>query len=429
MISMARSIGHGGKYVSYMNGESANKKHPEKIYFIQSHFLQPQLDGTAVENAFKNRCSGHSAMKKFAIELMFSPSPEHTKGYTLKDWAKLEDDFIEEYDAIELVNPETNKTWSEKTNLAGSKRVSFLHLESKSETPHIHIAACRVDENGNTNNDHLIHERAQWAAERVAIKRGWKTAKEIHKENAAEISKMCRQILLKMDSYSFEKYVAEIEKHGFVVHVKEGNTGYAIMNGHAKYKGSELDGRKFTIPNLKATWIRLHAENIQQQTQEEVRKQTSSVNSEKPSLVERTSVQQQVSSSVASPQNSSPQSSGPIGDYLEPRSGCSLFRFSYDGVDYRRYLPDRFIRMVNDEYDYRFFQNVDLHIGLASAIFAGIYAGLMAQAPVSAGGGGGGPTSGWGRKKDEDDELWGRRAIALANGIRPKKRKSKSMGL
>ena len=85
--------------------------------------------------------------------------------------------------------------------------------------------------------------------------------------------------------------------------------------------------------------------------------------------------------------------------------------------------------MVNDEYDYRFFQNVDLHIGLASAIFAGIYAGLMAQAPVSAGGGGGESSSGWGHKKDEDDEQWGRRAIALANGIRPKKSKSKSMGL
>ena len=85
--------------------------------------------------------------------------------------------------------------------------------------------------------------------------------------------------------------------------------------------------------------------------------------------------------------------------------------------------------MVNDEYDYRFFKDVDLHIGLASAIFAGIYAGLMAQAPVSTGGGGGESTSGWGRKKDEDDEQWGRRAIALANGVRPKKRKSKSMGL
>ena len=93
MIAMARSIGHGGKYMDYMDGESKNKKHPEKIYFVQSHFLQPQLDGTALENAFKNRCRGHPGMKKYAIEIVFSPPPEYTKDFSLQDWARLEDDF------------------------------------------------------------------------------------------------------------------------------------------------------------------------------------------------------------------------------------------------------------------------------------------------------------------------------------------------
>ena len=50
----------------------------------------------------------------------------------------------------------------------------------------------------------------------------------------------------------------------------------------------------------------------------------------------------------------------------------------------------------------------------------------MAQAQTSGSGGGGQFFSGWGRKKDEDDERWARRAIALANGIRPKKSKSTS---
>ena len=50
----------------------------------------------------------------------------------------------------------------------------------------------------------------------------------------------------------------------------------------------------------------------------------------------------------------------------------------------------------------------------------------MAQAQTSGGGGGGQSSSGWGRKKDEDDERWARRAIAIANGIRPKKSKSTS---
>ena len=276
MIAMARSIGHGGKYMDYMDGESKNKKHPEKIYFLQSHFLQPQLDGTALENAFKNRCRGHPGMKKYAIEIVFSPPPEYTKDFSLQDWARLEDDFTTEFDDIELRCPKTGKLWSEKTNISGSKRVSFLHKESKSGVHHLHMGVCRVDENDNTNNDHMIHERAQWAAERVAIKRGWKTAAQVHKENVAEVSKMCRQILLKMDLYSFEKYVAEIEKRGYSVSVKEGNTGYAIMNGHAKYKGSELDGRHYTIPNLLSTWKKLHAEEDEKRRE----KEASTINSD-----------------------------------------------------------------------------------------------------------------------------------------------------
>lgn len=91
-------------------------------------------------------------------------------------------------------------------------------------------------------------------------------------------------------------------------------------------------------------------------------------------------------------------------------------------------LPDWFTRKVNDEYDYRFFEDVDVHIGLASAIFAGIYAGLMAQAQTSGGGGGGQSTLEWGKKRDEDEERWANHAIALANGIRPKKSKSRSKG-
>jgi hypothetical protein len=49
-------------------------------------------------------------------------------------------------------------------------------MESNSGVPHLHAAVCRMDEDGKINNDHNIHLRAQWAAERVAKKRGWITA-------------------------------------------------------------------------------------------------------------------------------------------------------------------------------------------------------------------------------------------------------------
>ena len=51
------------------------------------------------------------------------------------------------------------------TNLAGSKYSVWLHTESKGEVPHLHAAVCRLDEDGNINNDHNIHLRAQRAAE------------------------------------------------------------------------------------------------------------------------------------------------------------------------------------------------------------------------------------------------------------------------
>ena len=366
-------------------------------------------------------------MKKYAIEIVFSPPPEYTKDFSLQDWARLEDDFTTEFDDIELRCPKTGKLWSEKTNISGSKRVSFLHKESKSGVHHLHMGVCRVDENDNTNNDHMIHERAQWAAERVAIKRGWKTAAQVHKENVAEVSKMCRQILLKMDTYSFDKYIAEIEKRGYSVSVKEGNTGYAIMNGHAKYKGSELDGRHYTIPNLLSTWKKLHAEEDEKRREKEASTKNTPAKEQYVGKTERPAATPKKPTVSHSVQNSiKQQPSKPIGNYLLPQPGCSFYRFYHDGIEFCRFLPDKFIQMVEDEYDYRYFEDIDIHIGLASAIFAGIYAGLIAQAQTSGGGGGGQSSSGWGRKKDEDDERWARRAIAIANGIRPKKSKSTS---
>ena len=54
--------------------------------------------------------------------------------------------------------------------LADNKYTVYLHMESKGKVLHLHAAICRFDENGNINNDHNIHLRAQRAAERVAMK-------------------------------------------------------------------------------------------------------------------------------------------------------------------------------------------------------------------------------------------------------------------
>ena len=113
----------------------------------------------------------HAPKGKNVIRIEISPAKEHTEHFTMKDWEKLWNDFVREYDCIEFRNRQ-GEIYSHKTNLSGSIYSVWLHLESKSGIPHLHAAVCRKDKEGRTNNHHNIHLRAQYAAERVARKRG-----------------------------------------------------------------------------------------------------------------------------------------------------------------------------------------------------------------------------------------------------------------
>lgn len=77
--------------------------------------------------------------------------------------------LVEIEDACRIIR----KAHSRQTNLTNSKYPVWLHKESAGEVPHLYAAVCRLDEDGNINNDHNIHLRTQRAAERVAKKRGY----------------------------------------------------------------------------------------------------------------------------------------------------------------------------------------------------------------------------------------------------------------
>ena len=85
--------------------------------------------------------------------------------------------------------------YSHKTNIANSIYSVWLHYESDSGIPHLHAAVCRKDRDGQTNNDHNIHIRAQDAAQNVALQRGWITAAEIHRINADKVADDLMDIL------------------------------------------------------------------------------------------------------------------------------------------------------------------------------------------------------------------------------------------
>lgn len=82
----------------------------------------------------------------------------------------------------------------------------WLHTESEGGVPHLHAAVCRMDEEGNINNDHNIHLRAQRAAERVTKKRGWTTAAQVRNSNIHQVNRDCLDALKSMQSWSWEEY-------------------------------------------------------------------------------------------------------------------------------------------------------------------------------------------------------------------------------
>ena len=214
MIAKAKSISHGINDIGYITGESRNKKHPERIFHVKDNLLPPGLDATGIWDSMRLTLEKSKRVRNSVIRIEVSPAPEHTKDFTVADWEKLWDDFMGEFDSIELCD-RNGRTYSPKTNLTGSKGTVRLHLESKSGAPHLHGAFCRIDEQGRINNDHDIHLRAQRAAERVALKRGWTTAAEVRDTNIGQVNRDCLEILQSMESWSWPEYAARLRGKGY----------------------------------------------------------------------------------------------------------------------------------------------------------------------------------------------------------------------
>ena len=263
MIAKAKSISHGINDIRYITGESRNKKHPERIYHVKDNLLPPGLDATGIWDSMRLTLAKSRRVKNSVIRIEVSPAPEHTKDFTIDDWRKLWDDFIDEFDNIELCD-KNGRTYSPKTNLRGSKGSIWLHEESESGVPHLHGAFCRIDGQGRVNNDHDIHLRAQRAAERVALKRGWTTAAEVRDTNIGQVNRDCMEALQSLESWSWDGYAAILRSKGYDLWELKDNRkvlrGYVLKKGNARYKASELGrGRNLMASRLESTWRKLHA--------------------------------------------------------------------------------------------------------------------------------------------------------------------------
>ena len=400
MIAKAKAISHGINDIRYITGESQHKKHPEKIYRVLDNLLPSEPDAMGIWNSMQLTLSQHRPIKNSVIRIELSPSPEHTQFYDMEDWQKLWHDFAEEFDKQVIIGKD-GKVRSCQTNLANSKYSVWLHTESKGEVPHLHAAVCRLDENGNINNDHNIHLRAQRAAERVAKKRGWTTAAQIRNLNIPQVNRDCMEVLKAMPLWSWDEYKNALTLKGYVVYEREDKKGvlrgYALMHGNTKYKASELGvARNLMISKLPKTWDKLH---------------------HRPQVVTLSNQPKETQTE----QNLKPSASAEHTRYNTYHPDTISYTLNHDDKEHRFYIPEKVLEYFNDEFDYRDTENCQELTDMAVAIFVG----LLETPNVATGSGGGGSQSNlpW-RDKDEDDWQWARRCARAAGRLLGKKPKS-----
>ena len=431
MVGKSKAISHGINNLRYIMGESKNKKHPEKIDFICTQHLPLGLDAMGVWESMLASLAGHDKLKNTLIQVELSPANEHTKHFTVEDWKLLWMDFIEEFDK-QTIKDKNNNLKSKSTNLVGSKAIVCLHRESKGEIPHLHGGVCRVDEDGNVNNDHEIHIRAQRAAEAVAKKRGWATAMDVRTSNAEHITNVCMSALKDMPRWSWEDYVARIERtEGENLKVKartdsQGNVkGYAIICGKAKYKASEIGkNRSLAYSRLAATWSRLHPVSVIKQ--EEARPSTSrsvnKVNTISTTLpINRKHLLLEEDKQHNMPRKDDTRKEGSTlkGFYTTWTSDRRPIDIDVDGTKHHLYLPKDVLQLFDDIFDYREVDNWKPLTNLACAYFVAL---LAPDEHISVGGGSSNNT-GWSGKKDEDELDYARRCAQMAKsklGVRKK---------
>ena len=267
MIAKARAISHGANSMRYV----VNK---DKADIIKLHLLP---DNVAAESLWSRMLLHQAkflgehpkAIKNNMIRIEVSPTAEETKGWTNDDWEKLADDFIREFDSIDLTKG-TKQAKDRHTNLRNSQYVVSLHRDSKSGISHLHIDANRIDNDGNINNDHNIHIRAMAAANNITKRRGWVQASDISKQNKQEITDACMNALRSMDRFDWNDYVERLKQCGYDVILQKDSQnevrGYSVKRGNSTYKSSSLGRSRNLMPSkIVATWEQLHKEKLQRQ--------------------------------------------------------------------------------------------------------------------------------------------------------------------
>lgn len=396
MIAKAKAIPYGGNAVRY----SVNKDRAE---IVKVNHLPSDISAEAMwsrmlihQAQFREKFRGYP-LKNTLFRIEVSPTAEESRNWTMRDWEELADEFIREFDCIDL-SAITKRQAAKSTNLQNSQYTVALHHDSKSGILHLHINANRIDMNGNLNDDHCVHLRAMTAANNIARRRGWVQAEEVGERNRQEIADACMDILRNMPKFNWDDYCSRLMQRGYGIQLKRDADGivrgYTVKKGNSTYKSSELGkGRKLMPSRIILTWTDVHCE---------AREQAHTAAKPNPlSLAIKLQAERTASCNECSTISVPP---------MRHRS----FEFNYR--DYNLDIPSAVDALISNQVilpdDNTFANIVDVQ-RTALLLFAG-YLDAATQMSESCGGGGITP-DGWGRDKDEDDLAWARRCARMAN--------------
>nr|WP_297656315.1 relaxase [uncultured Prevotella sp.] len=395
MIAKARAISHGANSMRYVVNK--DKSDIIKLHLLPDNVAAEALWSRMLLHQAKFMGERSKAIKNNMIRIEVSPTAEETKGWTNADWEKLADDFIREFDSIDL--SEKNKCAKDRhTNLHNSQYVVSLHRDSKSGILHLHIDANRIDNNGNINSDHNIHIRAMATANNIAKRRGWVQASGISMQNKQEITNACMDALRSMDRFDWNDYVERLKQRGYDVLLQKDSQdvvrGYSIKKGNSTYKSSSLSkGRNLMPSKIEATWNELHKEVLQKE------------NADIDNHEKKTSEELQTANNA--------RCRNCNGHQHQPFVHHSInWNYRNYEIDIPLNVNDILMQDVSLPENNGFATINDLQ-RTAVLLFAG-YLDAATQMSESSGGGGSTP-DGWGRDKDEDDLEWARRCARMAS--------------
>jgi len=395
MIAKARAISHGANSMRYVVNK--DKSDIIKLHLLPDNVAAESLWSRMLLHQAKFLGEHPKAIKNNMIRIEVSPTSEEIKGWTNADWEKLADDFIREFDTINL-SEKTKRLKDKHTNLRNSQYVVSLHRDSKSGILHLHIDANRIDNDGNINNDHNIHIRAMGAANNITKRRGWVQASDISRLNKQEITNVCMDILRSMDRFNWNDYVGQLRQSGYDVLLQKDSQdvvrGYSIKRGNSTYKSSSLGkGRNLMPSKIETTWEELHKDILQQDNVDMV------------NHMKNISAELQTANNARC-RNCNEFQSQPLVHHSINWNYCE-----YE-IDIPLNANDILMQEVSLS-ENNVFATINGLQQTAVLLFAG-YLDAATQMSESTGGGGSTP-DGWGRDKDEDDLEWARRCARMAS--------------